>query len=73
MSERQYQAHVEQTLRLLRGRRSVSMLVVDYGETLARPEDTAHRVDRFLGRGLDVERMAASADPALHRNRRSVG
>jgi len=71
--KRQYQAHVEQTLRLLRGRRSVSLLVVDYGETVARPEETAHRIDRFLGGGLDVDRMVASADPTLHRNRRSVG
>jgi hypothetical protein len=71
--KRQYQAHVEQMLRLLRGRRSVSLLVVDYGETVARPEEAAHRIDRFLGGGLDVERMAASADATLHRNRRSVG
>ena len=64
-----YQTHVEDTLRLLRGRGSVSMLVVDYSETLARPEDTARRVDRFLRGRLDVSRMAAAADPALHRNR----
>jgi len=47
--------------------------VVDYGETVERPEEAAHRIDRFLGGGLDVERMAASADATLHRNRRSVG
>jgi hypothetical protein len=64
-----YQTHVEDTLRLLRGRRCVSTLVVDYSETLARPEDTARRVDRFLQGRLDVDRMAAAADPALHRNR----
>ncbi len=64
-----YQKHVEDTLRLLRARRCVSTLVVDYGETLARPEDTARRVDRFLRGRLDVDRMAAAADPALHRNR----
>ncbi|MBK5298234.1 MAG: sulfotransferase family protein [Vicinamibacteria bacterium] len=64
-----YQTHIEDTLRLLRGRGSVSMLVVDYSETLARPADTARRVDRFLRGRLDVDRMAAAADPALHRNR----
>jgi sulfotransferase family protein len=70
---RQYQSHVEQTLRLLRGRRSVSLLVVDYGEAVARPEETAQRIDRFLGGGLDVHKMAATADATLHRNRRSGG
>ena len=64
-----YETHVEDTLRLLRGRRSVSTLVVDYSETLARPEHTARRIVRFLGARLDADRMAAAADPALHRNR----
>ena len=64
-----YETHVEDTLRLLRARRSVSTLVVDYSETLARPADTARRVDRFLGGRLDVDRMAAAADPDLYRNR----
>jgi hypothetical protein len=68
-----YQAHVEDTLRLLRGRRSVSVLVVDYSETLARPVDAARQIDRFLQAGLDVNRMAAAADPNLYRNRSSAG
>jgi hypothetical protein len=68
-----YQTHVEDTLRLLRGRRSVSILVVDYSETLARPAESARRVDRFLGGWLDVDRMAAAADPKLYRNRSSAG
>ena len=67
-----YQTHVEDTLRLLRGRRSVSTLVVDYAETLARPADTARRIDRFLQGRLDVEKMAAAADPDLHGNRRKT-
>lgn len=64
-----YQTHIEDTLRLLDARRCISTLVVDYSETLARPEDTARRVDRFLQGRLDVSRMAAAADPALYRNR----
>ena len=64
-----YRTHVEDTLRLLRARRCVSTLVVDYREALDRPVDTARRVDRFLGGRLAVDRMAAAADPALHRNR----
>jgi hypothetical protein len=64
-----YEDHVVQTLRLLRGRRCFSTLLVDYGETLARPGNTARRVNEFLGGGLDVARMTAAADPALYRNR----
>jgi hypothetical protein len=29
----------------------------------------AKKVSAFLGGGLDVEKMAASVDPGLHRNR----
>jgi hypothetical protein len=68
-----YQAHVEETLRLLRRRRCFSTLVVDYGETLAHPERTAHRLQGFLGRSLDVNRAAAAADSALYRNRTTAG
>jgi hypothetical protein len=64
-----YRAHVEETLRLLRARRCFSTLVVDHGEAIAHPEDTARRVSRFLDDRLDVARMAAAADPALYRNR----
>jgi hypothetical protein len=64
-----YRSHVEETLRLLRARRSCATLVVDHGDAVGRPAETARRVSEFLGGGLDVERMAAAADPALYRNR----
>jgi len=64
-----YRSHVEETLRLLRARRSFSTLVVDHADAVARPAETARRVNEFLGGGLDVARMAATADPALYRNR----
>ncbi len=67
-----YQAHVEETLRLLRRRRCFSTLVVDYAETLAHPERIARRLDRFLDAQLDVSRAAAAADPDLYRNRRTA-
>ncbi len=64
-----YQTHIDDTVRLLRTRSCFSTLVVDYGGTLTRPDDTARRVESFLRRRLDVDRMAAAADPALYRNR----
>ena len=67
-----YKEHVEQTLRLLRARPSFETLVVDYGDTLARPDDTARLVNRFLGGRLDVAGMSAAADRSLYRNRGSA-
>lgn len=66
-----YRALGDETLRLLRARRHFSTLVVEYGETVGRPRETAGRVARFLGAALDVERMAEVADPALYRTRNS--
>ncbi len=64
-----YRAHIEDTLRLLRARSSVSLLLVGYRDAVASPADTARRVERFLQRPLEIDRMAAAADAALYRNR----
>jgi len=50
-----------------------SSLTVGYREVVENPRDAAGRIDAFLGGTLDVERMAAVADPSLYRNRRQVG
>lgn len=42
---------------------------VEHAELLAQPQRAAERVARFLGGGLDVAAMAATVDPALHRQR----
>ena len=68
-----YEKHVDDTLRVLRGRPWISTLEVDYAETVRNPRATAERVKRFLGQPLDVDRMAAAIDPALHRNRGTAG
>ena len=44
-------------------------LPVHYTRVLAEPLAEARRLDDFLGGGLDVEAMAAVADPQLYRNR----
>ena len=66
-----YQKHIDDTVRLLRTRSCFSTLVVDYGVTLTRPDDTARRVESFLRRRLNVDRMAAAADPACTATARS--
>lgn len=45
------------------------VLPVHYTEVLAEPMEQARRLAEFVGAGLDVEAMAAVADPTLYRNR----
>ncbi|HLW76292.1 MAG TPA: tetratricopeptide repeat protein, partial [Bryobacteraceae bacterium] len=48
------------------------LLPVKYSSAVADPRATAERIDQFLGGGLDVARMAAAVDGALHRNRATI-
>jgi hypothetical protein len=45
------------------------VLELHYAETLQRPRAQAERMARFLGGGLDVDKMAAVVDAQLYRNR----
>ena len=65
-----YKEHLIQVERFLSRRRCFSTLTIDYTQVIDEPLAEAVRIKAFLGRDLDVERMAAVADPALHRNRR---
>jgi hypothetical protein len=64
-----YRQHLDQVMRFLANRRRFSLLEVNYADALARPAVEARRISDFLGGKLDVDRMAAVADPALYRNR----
>ena len=45
--------------------------MIEYSQVLADPRAQAEKIQAFLGRPLDTARMAAVADPGLHRNRRA--
>ena len=66
-----YEAHLAQVERFLQRRRCFSTVMIEYAQVLADPRGQAERIQAFLGRRLDTARMAAVADPALHRNRRA--
>ena len=66
-----YEAHLAKVHRFLSSRSCFSVLRVDYGSALERPRDEAHRINEFIGGGLDVNRMAEVGDPSLYRNRRT--
>ena len=65
-----YEQHLEQVERFLARRSCFSTLMIDYAGVLSTPRDAASRVAAFLGGHLDVERMAAVAEPSLYRQRR---
>ena len=67
-----YSGHLEQVSRFLRHRSCFSTQMVVYSDVVDRPQEAARSINAFLGGTLDVERMAAVADPALYRNRRPV-
>jgi hypothetical protein len=46
-------------------------LFVAHGDVMRSPVDQARRVAAFLGRPLDVDRMAAAVDERLYRNRKT--
>ena len=64
-----YARHLEQVDRFLANRRCFRHLTVGYRDALERPDDEARRIAAFLGRRLDIDRMAAVVDQRLHRNR----
>ena len=49
--------------------REVPTLRVSYTDTIASPEETARRLNRFCGGNLDEAAMAAVADASLYRER----
>lgn len=66
---RMYEQHLEKVQFQLRFRKNFETLYINYREALTDPKVQAERINRFLGGGLDVGKMAAVVDPSLYRNR----
>lgn len=64
-----YAGHLRKVGIMLEHKPNFERLDVDYRGTVENPSKQAKRVARFLGRKLDVERMAAAVDAKLYRNR----
>jgi hypothetical protein len=62
--------HLGQVKAWLREQSHMEVLYVRHAEALADPRVVAERVQRFLGRSLQVEAMVAAVQPQLYRNRR---
>ena len=57
---------------MLSERPGTHLLVVEHSDVISNPLLTAARLNTFLGGKLDVAKMAAAIDPALHRIRSGV-
>jgi hypothetical protein len=68
---RAYVEHLEAVDQLMRRRPCFDAIDVEYGDVLENPREQARRIGSFLGRRVDVERMAAAVDARLYRNRRA--
>lgn len=53
----------------LKRQKNFVVLEVDYSSVLSQPRKEAERISAFLGRHLDIDKMAAVVDPQLYRNR----
>ena len=62
-------AHLAEVEAILRERADMALLFLSYNRAIAAPAAAAERVAAFLGGGVDVDRMIAAIEPALHRHR----
>jgi hypothetical protein len=63
----QHLDHIEHWLAM---QQNMTVLPVNYHETVANPEEIATRVTQFLDLPLVVDAMVRTVDPRLHRQRR---
>jgi hypothetical protein len=66
-----FRAQIDEILVWVSQQSRFELLEVAHAEALRDPAAVAHRVDAFLGGGLDVDAMTAVVDPALYRQRAS--
>jgi hypothetical protein len=64
-----FEKHLAQVYAWMDQRDGLVYLDVDYNEMLVDPVPTIGSIQRFLGRELDADAMAAVIDPSLWRNR----
>jgi hypothetical protein len=63
-----YREHLERVARVIASRACFEALDVEFGNVLSNPVAEAKRITEFLGRPLDIPRMAAVANPRLRRH-----
>jgi tetratricopeptide (TPR) repeat protein len=69
MLKDEYRRVLERVKAMLARRPRTQLLVVEYSAAISNSLGVAGMLNSFLGGGLDVAKMAAAVEPALHRNR----
>jgi G3E family GTPase len=72
MLKEEYVRTLDRVKEMLRRRPATQLLVIEHSGVMTDPLIAAEKVNRFLGGGLDVAKMAAAIDPTLHRHRAGI-
>ena len=64
-----FDSHLKKTLEWIGRQGHMKMLCCNYGDAIANPRGFAEQVSGFIGVKLDIEKMAQSVRPDLHRQR----
>ena len=65
-----FQKHLDETYDWLGQQKNMQTLFISYNETLDDPEAAAEKVNKFLGDGMDIEKMMQVVGPSLYRQRK---
>ena len=69
MLKDEYMKTLDRVHAMVERRPDTRLLIIEYSTAISDPLATAEKVNNFLDGGLDLPKMAAAIDPALHRNR----
>jgi predicted AlkP superfamily phosphohydrolase/phosphomutase/tetratricopeptide (TPR) repeat protein len=69
MLKNEYACMLDRMKAMLARRPYTQLLVIEHSAVISGPLVTAESINKFLGGGLDIGKMAAAIDPSLHRNR----
>src|SRR3989304_2872822 len=64
-----FSKHLSEIEAWLSERKNFRTLYINYEDVLKQPLETAENIQKFLGRGLNIDNMIKSVDPALYRQR----
>jgi hypothetical protein len=65
-----FQKHLDETYAWLPIQPRMQVLYISYNDSLDEPEDSAEKVNSFLGGGMNIEKMVHVVDPSLYRQRK---
>lgn len=65
-----FRKHLRELERWVARQKNMDVIYVSYNEIIEEPRVNAERINRFLGGGLDIDKMVSVVDKQLYRERR---